>query len=259
MRERSNSTSRTVGTKTILCVPCVARVRERPSCSFLVPAKPPVVQSTKTTMEGSYNAGTKSALVSLSALFYRARVSLWRATDCLEDMSNSAIVHNGIFGYGDEKQNMLAEKAFEDAQARGFRPCAFFSLLLPPLCWLSVSDCAGPVCKKMNDIRPNSIFLSSAFEPSPEELRMFARTERERSRLLREKKPAKQERKPTPPKPKPAVRVKPEPEIVELSSDEELPDFSQILAGTKQEGTSYDVSPSEGLTRPGSESEGFPY
>ena len=50
-----------------------------------------------------------------------------RATDCLEDMSHSAIVHDGIFGYGDERQNMLAEKAFEDAQAKGFRPCAFFS------------------------------------------------------------------------------------------------------------------------------------
>jgi hypothetical protein len=54
-----------------------------------------------------------------------------RATDCLEDMGNSAIVHNGIFGYGDEGQNIAAEKAFEDAQARGFRPCAFLSFLTP--------------------------------------------------------------------------------------------------------------------------------
>lgn len=100
----------------------------------------------------------------------------------------------------------------------------------------------GPVCKKMNDIRPNSIFLSSAFEPSSEELRTFARVERERSRLLRENKPVKQERKP-PPKSKLAVQVKPE--IFELSSDEELPDFSQILAGTKQEGAQWTVSASE--------------
>ena len=50
----------------------------------------------------------------------------WRATDCLEDMSQSAIVHDGMFGYGDERQNMLAEKAFEDAEAKGFRPCTFF-------------------------------------------------------------------------------------------------------------------------------------
>ncbi|KAF8263933.1 SNF2 family N-terminal domain-containing protein [Lactarius quietus] len=135
--------------------------------------------------------------------------------DCLEDMGNSAIVHDGIFGYGDERQNNLVEKAFEDAQAKGFRPC--------------------PVCKKMNDIRPNSIFLSSAFEPSHEELRSYARAERERERLLRERrrKPVKQERKPSP---KPKIALQPKQEIIDLSSDEELPDFSEILAGTKQEG-----------------------
>jgi len=85
----------------------------------------------------------------------------------------------------------------------------------------------------MNDIRPNSIFLSIAFEPSHEELRAFARAEKERSRRIRERKPVIQERKSLP-KPKPAFQAKPE--IFELSSDEELPDFSQILAGTKQEG-----------------------
>jgi hypothetical protein len=47
-------------------------------------------------------------------------------TDCLEDMSQSAIVHDGIFGYGDERQNILAEQAFEDAAAKGFRPCMSF-------------------------------------------------------------------------------------------------------------------------------------
>jgi len=84
----------------------------------------------------------------------------------------------------------------------------------------------------MNDTRPNSVFLSCAFEPSREELRAFARTEKERSRLGREKKKRViQERKP-PPKSKLAQEVKPD--IIELSSDEELPDFSQILSGTKQ-------------------------
>jgi hypothetical protein len=29
-----------------------------------------------------------------------------RSTDCLEDMRQSAIAHDGIFGYGDEKQNI---------------------------------------------------------------------------------------------------------------------------------------------------------
>jgi hypothetical protein len=57
-----------------------------------------------------------------------------RATDCLEDMGNSAIVHDGIFGYGDEGQNMAAEKAFEDAQARGFRPCSVSSSSFCRLC-----------------------------------------------------------------------------------------------------------------------------
>jgi hypothetical protein len=38
-------------------------------------------------------------------------------------MSQSAIVHDGIFGFGDERQNMLVEKEFEDAAAKGFRPC----------------------------------------------------------------------------------------------------------------------------------------
>lgn len=80
-------------------------------------------------MVGSYNVDTKSAQVRLNAFVYVQEFPLftWRATDCLEDMGNSAIVHNGIFGYGDEQQNIAAEKAFEDAQARGFRPCAFFS------------------------------------------------------------------------------------------------------------------------------------
>jgi len=51
-----------------------------------------------------------------------------RATDCLEDMSQSAIVHDGIFGFGDEKQNIQTEKAFEEAAAKGFRPCASMPL-----------------------------------------------------------------------------------------------------------------------------------
>ncbi|KAI0290312.1 SNF2 family N-terminal domain-containing protein [Russula brevipes] len=130
--------------------------------------------------------------------------------DCLEDMSQSAIVHDGIFGYGDERQNMLAERTFEDAAGKGHRPC--------------------PVCKKMNDISPNAIFLSSAFEPSHEELRAFARSEKERSRHGMERKPQL-----VPSKPKPAPRPPPVAEVADLSSDEEMPDFSQILAGSKKE------------------------
>ncbi|KAH9985885.1 SNF2 family N-terminal domain-containing protein [Russula compacta] len=128
--------------------------------------------------------------------------------DCLEDMSQSAIVHDGIFGFGDERQNILVEKQFEEAAAKGFRPC--------------------PVCKKMNDVTPNAIFLSSAFEPSPEELRAFVRTEKERSRPSQDRKPLL-----VPSTSKPASRRPPPAEFVELSSDEEMPDFSEILARSK--------------------------
>jgi hypothetical protein len=85
----------------------------------------------------------------------------------------------------------------------------------------------------MNDISPNAIFLSSAFEPTPEELRAFVRSEKDRSRFAKEKKPvllvpststARVARRPPPP-----------PEAVELSSDDDMPDFKQILARTKKE------------------------
>jgi len=85
----------------------------------------------------------------------------------------------------------------------------------------------------MNDISPNAIFLSSAFEPSSEELRAFARSEKERSRPVQDRK------QPTPVLPKskpPAPRRPPSTELIELSSDEEMPDFSEILAGTKKGG-----------------------
>jgi hypothetical protein len=83
----------------------------------------------------------------------------------------------------------------------------------------------------MNDISPNAVFLSSAFEPSPDELRIFAHSEKQRSHPAQEKKPLLPSKsKPLPPQP--ASRL----EIAELSSDEDLPDFSEILAGSKKEG-----------------------
>lgn len=80
----------------------------------------------------------------------------------------------------------------------------------------------------MNDITPNAVFISSAFEPSHEELRAFVRTEKERSRPSQDRKPLL-----VPLMSKPAPRRPPPVEFVELSSDEELPDFSEILAGSK--------------------------
>jgi hypothetical protein len=84
----------------------------------------------------------------------------------------------------------------------------------------------------MNDISPNAIFLSSAFEPTPEELRAFARSEKERSRSTKEKKPVLFV--PSTSTAKVAPRRPPSPETVELSSDEEMPDFKQILARSKK-------------------------
>jgi len=92
------------------------------------------------------------------------------------------------------------------------------------LIWETLS---GPVCKKMNDISPNAIFLSSSFEPTPEELRAFVRSEKERSHSAKEKKPVLSV--PSTSTAKVAHRPPP-PETVELSSDEDMPDFKQILA-----------------------------
>jgi hypothetical protein len=133
-------------------------------------------------------------------------------------------------------------KEIEEAAAKGFRPCTstdhhpLFPLLHIPswsdellLIWETL---LGPLCKKMNDISPNAIFLSSSFEPTPEELRAFVRSEKERSHSAKEKKPvlmvpststAKVIRCSTPP-----------PDTVELSLDEDLPNFKQILARSKK-------------------------
>jgi hypothetical protein len=85
----------------------------------------------------------------------------------------------------------------------------------------------------MNDTSPNAIFLSSAFEPTPEELRAFSRSEKERSRSAKEKKPMLLV--PSTSTAKVARRPPPSPEAVELSSDEDMPDFKQILARSKKE------------------------
>ena len=100
------------------------------------------------------------------------------------------------------------------------------------LTWETLS---GPTCKKMNDISPNAIFLSSAFEPIPEELRAFVRSEKERSRSAKEKKPVLSVPSTSTSTDKVARRPPPPPETVELSSDEDMPDFKQIFARSKKE------------------------
>jgi hypothetical protein len=73
--------------------------------------------------------------------------------DCLLDLRNSPIAHDGILyvspliptsqswcnlfrssGYGNEKQNLEAEKEYENAVAKGFRPCLSLSLSSPSFC-----------------------------------------------------------------------------------------------------------------------------
>ncbi|KAJ7058180.1 SNF2 family DNA-dependent ATPase [Mycena amicta] len=82
--------------------------------------------------------------------------------DCVLDLSNSAIAHDGVFGEGDEKQNNAREKEYEEASAKGLRPC--------------------PKCKKMADLNPTKIFKSAAFEPTEDELEEYARSKRQAKR-----------------------------------------------------------------------------
>ena len=104
---------------------------------------------------------------------------------------------------------------------------------------LTWSTLSGPTCKKMNDISPNAIFLSSAFEPIPEELRAFARSEKERSRSAKEKKPVLLV--PSKSTAAAARRPPPQPETVELSSDEDMPDFKQILSRSEKKVSMFSI------------------
>ncbi|EGO02949.1 hypothetical protein SERLA73DRAFT_103014 [Serpula lacrymans var. lacrymans S7.3] len=130
--------------------------------------------------------------------------------DCIMDLKNAPIAHDGQFGHGNEKENLKLEKEYELAVAKGFRPC--------------------PTCKKMNDFSPNKVFISSAFEPDEEALEKAANAKRRKRRM-----PAKTEdnddesdieSKPVIRSPKRFRGDTPEGE----SSDDDLPDFSQMFA-----------------------------
>ncbi|KAE9403438.1 hypothetical protein BT96DRAFT_1016994 [Gymnopus androsaceus JB14] len=82
--------------------------------------------------------------------------------DCIMDIRNSPMEHNGIFGEGSEKQNLEEERKFEEANAKGYRKC--------------------PTCKTILDMGANMIFKSAAFEPTDEELSKHADAERRRRR-----------------------------------------------------------------------------
>ncbi|KAI0319418.1 SNF2 family N-terminal domain-containing protein [Amylostereum chailletii] len=123
--------------------------------------------------------------------------------DCLLNLSHSPMAHDGIFGEGSEQQNLQREKQFEMAEAQGLRPC--------------------PTCKIMNDLRPNKVFLSAAFEPTEEELRDFEHGERSRAKRAK--------REPSPIAVKKPVSLL-DIDSIELSDsdDDEMPAMSQILA-----------------------------
>lgn len=76
-------------------------------------------------------------------------------------------------GYGSEKENLAAEKAFDEAEAKGHRPCKCLNSYRHPYSLTSAN--VGPSCKKMIDMSPDHIFKTAAFEPTDEELSTYAR------------------------------------------------------------------------------------
>ncbi|KIP06767.1 hypothetical protein PHLGIDRAFT_30351 [Phlebiopsis gigantea 11061_1 CR5-6] len=129
--------------------------------------------------------------------------------DCCRELASAPIVHNGIFGEADEETNLRVEKEFENAAAKGLRPC--------------------PTCKKMCDLGAKAIFRSIAFEPTEEELQ--AATRRKYPGSTRSGSSNSSNRRAPPQKPKVLV--------MELSddSDDDLPDLSDILknAGSQKD------------------------
>ncbi|KAF5329445.1 hypothetical protein D9619_009161 [Psilocybe cf. subviscida] len=129
--------------------------------------------------------------------------------ECTLELSNSAIVHDGIFGYGTEKENLAAEKEFEAANAKGLRPC--------------------PTCKKMMEMKGSKVFKSYAFEPSPEEVDSYVRKQRKekerRAHAARGGRLTKKERSPSPEMDdSDSSAEKPS------DSDEEMPDVNEVFA-----------------------------
>ncbi|KAL0066241.1 hypothetical protein AAF712_006672 [Marasmius tenuissimus] len=81
-------------------------------------------------------------------------------SDCAEDLRNAPIDHNGIFGYGSEKENIEAERRFEEASAKGWRPCPTNG------------------CRRILDMSPDKLFKSFAFEPTDDDLRRYREAQR---------------------------------------------------------------------------------
>ncbi|KAJ3930944.1 MAG: SNF2 family DNA-dependent ATPase [Lentinula lateritia] len=148
--------------------------------------------------------------------------------DCVLDIRNSPMEHNGIFGEGTERENLEAERKFEEANAKGHRKC--------------------PTCKTILDMGPEKIFKAIAFEPTDEELSKYADSERRRRRNT-----SSSHRLPSFPKKKAVAYGSSEDEgsddelsvklhkTFELKglddSDDDLPDLADIMRPTKRHKT----------------------
>ncbi|KAF8824539.1 hypothetical protein HHX47_DHR8000079 [Lentinula edodes] len=148
--------------------------------------------------------------------------------DCVLDIRNSPMEHNGIFGEGTERENLEAERKFEEANAKGHRKC--------------------PTCKTILDMGPEKIFKAIAFEPTDEELSKYADSERRRRRNT-----SSSHRYPSFPKKKAVAYGSSEDEgsddelsvklhkTFELKglddSDDDLPDLADIMRPTKRHKT----------------------
>ncbi|KAJ7619382.1 SNF2 family DNA-dependent ATPase [Roridomyces roridus] len=157
--------------------------------------------------------------------------------DCTLDLSNSPIAHDGVFGEGTEKQNLEMEKEYENAAARGLRPC--------------------PKCRKMTDLQSTKVFKSSAFEPNEDELEAFEKSKRQPKRAKYSWGDDVKVRAPSPPKAFDDCLLD--------SDDDDMPDLPLLASFAKKEekdnllgkGKSK-ASPRKGKGKAGDEDVGMP-
>ncbi|KAF9528788.1 SNF2 family N-terminal domain-containing protein [Crepidotus variabilis] len=124
--------------------------------------------------------------------------------DCTLELMNSPIVHDGVFGTGNEKENLAVEKEYELGVARGWRPC--------------------PTCKQMMDMKSNDkVFKTAAFEPTDEEIQEFKHNRRVAARSKAFKNKVKMPRSPTPASPASSI-----PDELPSDSDDDLPDIAHM-------------------------------
>ncbi|KAK7452108.1 hypothetical protein VKT23_012213 [Stygiomarasmius scandens] len=134
--------------------------------------------------------------------------------DCVLDLRNSPIEHNGIFGEGNEKENMEIERKFEEANAKGWRPC--------------------PTCKSIQDMTETKIFKLEAFQPTEEELEKFVADSR-KARKKPKKKAVKYESSDDEDGLGNGRRNKTFEEKGMDDSDDDFPDLVDILRPTKKQ------------------------